>query len=248
MKYRLLIGLLFTFLFLCHCSVEKRYNVLSFFFDGIPVPSSLQQLDSLKLSMRDNSLFAWDSLGSIRRRKVEAARFFHAPYTEEECLSCHKEQFTSNLIKPVEVLCFDCHEKFKEPHVFVHGPVASGNCVLCHDPHYSPYPMRAPRVGDALCNFCHEEIDTTTVQEHKKIVIDDCIDCHDPHFSEESNFLVKMDNDKDSVKVKDSVITKDNVVINDSDKAKDRVKTKDSVKTNDSDKAKERDKVKDSEL
>ncbi len=193
MRYRIFLTVLSSLFLLCYTDTVRRYKVLSFFFDGVPKPPLLQQKDSLELMKIDSSTFAWDSLTGNMRPKNEIARYFHEPFLKKMCSSCHIQQFMGDLIKPANMLCFDCHEEFSKLPGFVHGPVAAGNCTICHHPHYSYYRNRAIREGDFLCTYCHGETDTTSIREHEKIADVECITCHDPHFSEGNNFLVRKD-------------------------------------------------------
>ena len=52
-------------------------------------------------------------------------------------------------------LCFSCHENNKTNRAFVHGPVAAGDCNICHNPHSAPYDNLAEEKGADLCLLCH---------------------------------------------------------------------------------------------
>ena len=70
------------------------------------------------------------------------------------------EQFLREHARPLA----HCHERHRHDVVlrspaarFVHGPVAMGDCIACHDPHQSDakFQMRKPTTS-ALCFSCHE--------------------------------------------------------------------------------------------
>jgi predicted CXXCH cytochrome family protein len=68
----------------------------------------------------------------------------HYPVEEGECLECHdphKSEFASLLrrAKPIESLCFTCHESDDILTSDQHGDMTpeERNCVECHDPHAS---------------------------------------------------------------------------------------------------------------
>lgn len=89
-----------------------------------------------------------------------------------------------------------CHPGFAEAK-FVHGPIATGMCPLCHDEGTAPdnlpegHPDSRIGTGTGKCLLCHEEIkalmDLGSV--HTPVADGDCVDCHDPHQSDNSHFL-----------------------------------------------------------
>ena len=60
----------------------------------------------------------------------------HGPFEMGDCATCHqpKGPRPGALLKPLNDLCFDCHEDFKGAEVARHPP-AKGRCTLCHSPH-----------------------------------------------------------------------------------------------------------------
>jgi predicted CXXCH cytochrome family protein len=55
-------------------------------------------------------------------------------------------------------LCNDCHEKKMFQGKVVHGPVASGPCTECHDPHSSDFTALLNKEPVAVCFDCHSDI------------------------------------------------------------------------------------------
>ena len=85
---------------------------------------------------------------------------------------------------PTHGLCVGCHKQsgFGDKK-FVHGPVATGACILCHDAHSSWQPKLLVESQDKLCVQCHSEI-TPKRGEERHVhapVKDNCGACHDAH-------------------------------------------------------------------
>lgn len=132
--------------------------------------------------------------GTVKKSNV----FTHGPYAAEECFRCHtqalnvpsgssKERRTASsdrrkptiragegtLKLPVTELCGNCHVDFgldrtSEEGLWLHGPVASGWCVKCHNPHDSRYAnLVLAEPSAALCERCHNAADLVAfTQEH----------------------------------------------------------------------------------
>ena len=111
-------------------------------------------------------------------------RFTHGPFAAKECNRCHDLGASSGfrgargggaasgsslvdlaeggrLRFPVVELCVRCHADYEPATLgsngaFVHGPVASGWCVVCHESHSASEP-RLVRTAPAarLCGQCH---------------------------------------------------------------------------------------------
>ncbi len=116
----------------------------------------------------------------------------HEP-VKDDCLSCHREEATGHPQHPGPEfflpagagLCFGCHENFSSL-AYQHGPVASGACTFCHDPHGSANRalLRAGLRG--LCLDCHVDFSASLRQApfvHSAVRELDCDACHLPHAS-----------------------------------------------------------------
>ena len=60
----------------------------------------------------------------------------HEPF--KDCVACHGEQAGDSQnepIAPAPQLCYRCHKEYAELDGWKHGPVAMGQCLLCHKPH-----------------------------------------------------------------------------------------------------------------
>jgi predicted CXXCH cytochrome family protein len=64
---------------------------------------------------------------------------------------------------------------------FVHGPVAVGNCVVCHKNEGNHKFAPIKKVSD-FCYKCHDKIDSKSVV-HKPVRDGNCTKCHDAHQS-----------------------------------------------------------------
>lgn len=79
-----------------------------------------------------------------------------------------------------------CH-KSKVREQFVHGPVATDDCIACHRPTGKPHPdeqgaFRLVGEREKLCAVCHESKATKKVV-HPPVAEGDCLACHDVHQS-----------------------------------------------------------------
>jgi predicted CXXCH cytochrome family protein len=91
------------------------------------------------------------------------------------------------LVAPGEQLCFLCHDLGTAKR-YVHGPIASGGCLVCHDPHRSQY--RHLLVSDAVgfCLHCHDRAALRPVAGHAAAA-GQCTDCHEAHMSDRRYLL-----------------------------------------------------------
>ncbi len=125
------------------------------------------------------------------------AKYVHGPVAASVCTACHRPRKTYNPDKHSNSsfsiagkgkdLCFICHEAMQKRMTgkFIHGPVAMGDCIACHDPHQSDakFQMRKSTTS-ALCFSCHENNKTTREFLHGPVAAGDCNVCHNPHASD----------------------------------------------------------------
>ena len=163
------------------CTPSKRHRVLSFFFDGVPpLPGRVET----QTSGNGQSL-------DVRRRPPEPVWFVHEP--QDNCVQCHGEREQRNfsrevhLTAPVPHLCYGCHETMSSLSGWIHGPVAAGQCVLCHDPHRSRFPFLLKKAVPELCLQCHQSLET--VENHTSSSYEACLDCHSGHASVSKHLL-----------------------------------------------------------
>jgi predicted CXXCH cytochrome family protein len=163
------------------CSIEKHYDVLSFFFDGVPSPGAVAE------SPRAS---AGGSAG-----ETGAAVSFHTAFAERRCQECHGPSARFGmLVRGFEKLddstCLACHAETMHAPPRLHGPVAAGLCLWCHRAHESPYPHLLKHPGPELCLGCHDMglLGPFQIPEHQDRRRD-CLGCHAGHGGAEPGFL-----------------------------------------------------------
>lgn len=175
------------------CSSTGSYELLRFFFDGVPAPGEAQQ-KAAPASLSPSAL-------TPRPVAPHEPMTVHRPYAEGKCDKCHASRFgkpvgvssifqgVPMLLEPIEKLCFKCHAI--EPKRFLHAPAISGQCIFCHEPHRAPNKrMLLLQSTRDLCARCHSGATFLTEQDHGKYGARECIECHDPHAADfEFNLL-----------------------------------------------------------
>src|SRR6185369_5606733 len=88
----------------------------------------------------------------------------------------------SSQTPPTKESCIttDCHERIRTEK-YVHGPIASGDCVICHKQRRKHSFEKIENPGK-LCAECHERLDTRKYV-HAPVKEGKCSACHDPHQS-----------------------------------------------------------------
>lgn len=149
------------------CSVEKNYELLSFFFDGVPNPNRLTNIDG-------------GSPGSMRESLTYT---IHQPYAEQQCDACHRSMFDRSGIG--SEVCLNCHSDVQNEYAYMHGPVAVGACLWCHAPHESAYAHLLKEKDRPVCTQCHGPamLDTERVPAHADEERG-CLECHTGHGSD----------------------------------------------------------------
>ncbi len=155
-------------------SPQQQYKVLSFFLDGVPNPDDIQESPTI------------DKAGLKKALAQQSTRVTeHGPFAAKQCVGCH-ERGTNKLLLPIQELCLRCHV-VAQGKKWVHGPVASGGCRVCHNPHSSPYPFLLESASTDFCFHCHAKSDIYKNEVHKDVVR--CTDCHDAHASDNRMLL-----------------------------------------------------------
>jgi predicted CXXCH cytochrome family protein len=172
---------------------NRRYQVLSFFFDGVPPPEPPDK-ETLSVNTRvateRKEARPKPPAVAPNKRPVEPTLYLHKPYRERKCDLCHQSKFGQRLLLRADIICRECHEQFNKLPAFVHGPVAVGQCITCHSPHSSKFPKLLTRDGNRVCSYCHEQIDKVRITEHKSLRNRACTDCHSPHYSDTNRFYL----------------------------------------------------------
>jgi predicted CXXCH cytochrome family protein len=158
------------------CNATSRYKVLSFLFDGVPPPPSTEAAE------RGTGGAPADA---VPPRKIGYRG--HGPYAAKMCDACHVAAATNALVAPAEELCFRCHE-FSTDKKYIHGPLASGGCRACHDPHSSQYRYLLVSESDTFCFHCHQP-DVVAKSEVHGDIEGECTVCHDAHMSDQQYLL-----------------------------------------------------------
>ncbi|HEY3306988.1 MAG TPA: cytochrome c3 family protein [Desulfuromonadaceae bacterium] len=188
MRKKMLVACLLALL-LPGCDTVGRHKLLSTIFDGVPSLPPPEQLcqeyaDKQVAEVKDQ-LSGKKTVTAV----TEAAKSQHAPYQDKKCNDCHDKRKQNGLVVPSTELCLVCHTGFiKGP--YVHGPVAVGDCLVCHLPHNSNFPALLKTEKNAICSTCHREKRIATAM-HDKLNAQriGCTDCHDPHFGNAAFFL-----------------------------------------------------------
>lgn len=116
------------------------------------------------------------------------------------CKSCHTghpDADNKSLIKPVDTMCLDCHASLLEKSPgkkaeYTHSPVATGKCVLCHDPHGNAGTNMIVKDMQSICERCHKPDNPELVKAHSNYPIagSQCGTCHDPHSHDQKGKLM----------------------------------------------------------
>jgi predicted CXXCH cytochrome family protein len=90
--------------------------------------------------------------------------------------------------RPVQTVSFadgcataECHSAFLFSR-HVHGPVAEGDCDVCHAPDAGGHVYPVTERADSACTSCHDAGSSGTF-EHTAMTQEGCLACHDPHVS-----------------------------------------------------------------
>ncbi len=148
-----------------------------------------------------NTLYAQEKANTKQSaEKKPVLMIKHLPFAKKDCGACHtdKDGKSGKLIIDGADLCFKCHDSY-EKNDFIHGPVAAGACLLCHNPHESENPKLLNNKNiNNLCVTCHSDKNDmlNSGDEIHPPVEDSCINCHDPH-AQKHKFQLKADRKKD---------------------------------------------------
>lgn len=172
-------------IYLSGCSTTHNYKALSFFFDGVPNPDKETTIQS------GDSLSRTDSMAIAQNLVLNAPpqMQFHPPYQDKECGTCHDQSNMGKFVESQPDLCYECHEDFSKKYKVLHGPVAGGQCTMCHNPHSSVNENLLTRTNQSLCLYCHESKQVMEAEQHLDIKDVNCTECHNPHGGEDRNVL-----------------------------------------------------------
>jgi predicted CXXCH cytochrome family protein len=157
------------------CSAESRYRVLTTVFDGVPTP---------RPTAGPGEPSAASTAGAPSRRVGFTE---HGPYAAKLCNACHSPAAANELLAPRDQLCSRCHELTAGKR-YVHGPLASGGCLVCHDPHSSRFRYLLVSDSDTFCLDCHDRQSIAKIGAHQGVA-QQCTACHDAHMSDKEYLL-----------------------------------------------------------
>ena len=175
-------------LFIGSCGPEKRYRVLSFFFDGVPPVTQPDERESTEMDVEEREKPLLPALEQPESEStVPIVRSHHEPHAKRQCERCHDRTSRTFLRVPAKDLCYLCHDRTRFQGKYVHGPVAVHQCSACHEPHQSVHEDLLKFTGASLCFICHKEETIRRIPKHADR--SDCLNCHDPHTHDNPTFL-----------------------------------------------------------
>lgn len=163
-------------LVLIGCSAATRHKTLTRLFDGVP-PLDAPTAPGPKMTAT-----------TIGTPSVPVPGAQHGPYAARLCNACHAAGAGNALVAPREELCLRCHTLDVDK-AYVHGPLASGGCLVCHDPHGSRYDHLLVSDSGTFCLKCHDRNTVASIEGHADLKAG-CTTCHDAHGSD-AKYLLK---------------------------------------------------------
>jgi predicted CXXCH cytochrome family protein len=111
---------------------------------------------------------------------------YHQPVLEDRCADCHAAIRRQSPTAEAET-CKGCHRKLAVFYPYVHGPLAAGKCLVCHDPHGSDRPSLTVADAKTMCTRCHDQPESLDHAQTARSRV--CYLCHNPHTSMNRKFL-----------------------------------------------------------
>ncbi len=177
-----LIVLGFLLMYVMSCEPVQRYKILTFFFDGVPPLEG----ETVQTEEGPGGTGSQSRQGQQVSERPGTVWFVHE--ANKNCTDCHEKRTTrrwslsqSIVTTPVPELCYRCHTNYPATQPYVHGPVAVGECLHCHETHKSRIAGLLKEKEPELCYQCHETIEAAQISGHPDEPIPQCTKCHDPH-------------------------------------------------------------------
>lgn len=172
-------------------AVQVKKGAFSFYVDLRAGMNQISVADAATgLVQSQISIYLQTEKNKPKTPKGFSKYYLHSPDGEKhDCAECHNLRGAVPSYKRMKrsATCTTgkCHGDMSTKE-FVHGPVAGGTCVACHNPHGSKNKAHRSRTGAQECYVCHENKKTEFAMSkpHKPVAEGRCIDCHDPHQSE----------------------------------------------------------------
>ncbi|MEN8250878.1 MAG: cytochrome c3 family protein [Bacteroidota bacterium] len=183
-KSRRYLPFLAVIIVLTACSVQKHFNTLSFFFDGVPNTE-----DGIENFVTDSLNSGTGDTLAISAQLEDPSSYIHQPYLKKQCASCHNQGQMGSMNSTQPALCYQCHTNLETAHQYEHGPAASGFCTECHDPHKSKNDHLLQRIGEDLCYRCHNATQVSESLFHNILEETTCTSCHHAHGSDNHSLL-----------------------------------------------------------
>jgi len=182
------------------CAEKQRYEVLSFFFDGVPPPEGVvdsggkPKVDpwTVPLEASDPRARAWLAQAHAEAKEAPKAYYFHTPFAKRDCFGCHTRERSMTAPRMTADLCKSCHGDYFETAKtdWVHGPAALGQCAMCHEAHKSEYKGLLTEAQPDICLTCHDDSRLLNEPYHETASGRVCSTCHDPHMAGNRLLLV----------------------------------------------------------
>jgi predicted CXXCH cytochrome family protein len=160
------------------CSRQTRYEVLTFFFTGVPPMEEPGETSGTPIPPGESDEIM---VAEATQAESSAEMRKHAPYEEGNCNACHDPGGGNTLFNEPNKLCFRCHEDFVQAFSWIHGPVAVGFCNTCHEPHESRNEYLLISTSAEICFNCHASQDIYRSSYHRDTSGQSCVVCHNPH-------------------------------------------------------------------
>lgn len=148
---------------------------MTFFFDGVP-----------PLPGQAPSAGPFDAnVASIEGGSSTGGWYVHEPL--KDCTQCHASRRRASFSREVQLiaeapqLCYRCHSEYAHLSGWVHGPVAAGECLFCHEPHKTRTPFLLTNPVPELCHRCHDPEALALIENHADPSYANCLRCHAGH-------------------------------------------------------------------
>ncbi len=97
------------------------------------------------------------------------------------CAGCHDRKDGYGVRARKDTVCYRCHKR-RDGKKLIHGPLGSGECTACHDPHGSMNAGLTVARTETMCVTCHDQ--ESSADHMKRSRGKPCTACHDPHSSD----------------------------------------------------------------
>lgn len=153
--------------------------VLAMQTDGSSAPDQLKA----SVSQEDGS----SDTQADKLRPHDMAQILTGHGASTDCVPCHggrpdpNSTDTAGLVASIPGLCSTCHKEYASLDGWVHGPVGTGDCLFCHQPHWGDGRSSLTRPVPELCHQCHTIEMLKLVNNHSYDSHRHCSECHESH-------------------------------------------------------------------